>query len=99
MVTFTEQKDKLHFNLKTFRDLDVSVFGFYKVKLCQLLILFLNMEYNIFPRKNRVTIFYQPLQWILCEGQMAKNLNFFIQIFTTSFCTTEFYKENGGISL
>ena len=37
----------------------------------------LNKTLNNFPRKNFDTTFSQPLQWILCQGRLAKNLNFF----------------------
>jgi hypothetical protein len=36
---------------------------------------------NNVPEKNVYTTFSQPLQWILCQGLLAKNLNFFFKFF------------------
>ena len=38
-----------------------------------------NVPENNIPEKNVDTTFSQPLQWILCQGQLAKNLNFFFE--------------------
>ncbi len=43
--------------------------------------IFMNKTFNSVHEKKVDTNFSQPLQWILCEGRLAKNLNFVSKIY------------------